>query len=91
MGYGKKNIETKMEMQKHDVRRGVSPRLNEEGDRAEAKISERAPVCVDGCPRPLHDSKRRQLSKQAREASSVRETYCEKTTTVEPSFNNRAR
>ena len=66
-------------MQKHDVRGGVSPRLNEEGDQTEAKISVRAPVCVDGCPRPLQGRKKqRKLSKQAREASSARETYCEK-------------
>ena len=77
-------------MQKHDVRGGVSPRLNEEGDHTEAKISVRAPVCVDGCPRPLQDSKRRQLRKQAREASSVRETYCETTITIEFSCNNHA-
>ena len=77
-------------MQKHDVRGGVSTKLNEEGDQTEAIISVRAPVCVDGCPRPLQDSKRRQLSKQAREASSVRETYCETTTTIELSCNNRA-
>ena len=77
-------------MQKHDVREGVSPRLNEEGDRTEAKISERAPVCVDVCPRPMQDSKRRQLSKQARESSSARETYCETTTTIELSCNNHA-
>ena len=35
-------------MQNHDVRGEVSPRLNEEGDRTEAKISERAHVCWCG-------------------------------------------
>ena len=70
MGYGRNKIGRKVEMQKHDVRGGVSPRLNEEGDQTEATISVRAPVCVNVCPRPLQGRKNEDslASKQEKQA-----------------------
>lgn len=55
MGYGRKKRRKGKWKCKSTMCAGISPRLNEEGDQTEAKISERAPVCVDVCPRSLQE------------------------------------